>query len=193
MENNTINLLGENIKKLLNHPNNKKQLEYFLATFLTIDKASLHGKLKSYYNTILNTVTMTDDGIKSDLIIMFDDTAIKVRIYQTEDDECVIHILLGSLVEERGRLVELRYTSKNEYEDIVESFSLRNIDNPDDDLLKDLIKIKVIDLSRLKDLDNTTPQNRWIKFIGAQTNEERLEAAREDEYLMELYIWLMNN
>lgn len=75
----------------------------------------------------------------------------------------------------------------------MESFSLRNIDNPDDDLLKDLIKIKVIDLSRLKDLDNTTPQNRWIKFIGAQTNEERLEVAREDDYLKELYIWLMNN
>ena len=190
MNENCKNLLSENIKKLLNHQDNRKNLEYFLETFLNIPHEKIAGKLKVYYDTILNTVSMTKKGVSSDLLVMYDNVVIKIKSYETIHDEYVIHILLGTLNDEYGQLVELRYTKESEYDEIVANFSLRNANDPDDDLYRNLFKIKVIDLNRLDKLENTTPQNRWIKFIGAKNKKERLEAAQNDNYLMDLYEWL---
>ena len=192
MEKNFINLLSENIKKLLNHKDNRKELEYFLETFLDLPHEEIAGKLKVYYDTILNTVTMTKKGICSDLIIMYENVVIKIKSYETIHDEYIIHILLGTLNDDYGKLVELRYSNKSEYEDIVANFSLRNVNDPDCDLLKDLLKIKVIDLNRLDKLDNSNVEDRWIKFIGARNKEERLDATKGDESLKKLYDWLEN-
>ena len=190
MNENCKNLLSENIKKLLNHQDNRKKLEYFLETFLNIPHEKIAGKLKVYYDTILNTVSMTKTGICSDLIVMYDNVVIKIKSYETIHDEYIIHILLGTLNDEYGKLVELRYVKESEYDKIVANFSLRNAEDPDNKLFENLLKIKVIDLNRLDQLDNNTPQNRWIKFIGAKNKEERLDAAKNDQYLMALYKWL---
>lgn len=190
MNENCKNLLSENIKKLLNHQDNRKNLEYFLETFLNIPHEKIAGKLKVYYDTILNTVSMTKTGICSDLIVMYDNVVIKIKSYETIHDEYIIHILLGTLNDEYGKLVELRYVKESEYDKIVANFSLRNAEDPDNKLFENLLKIKVIDLNRLDQLDNNTPQNRWIKFIGAKNKEERLDAAKNDQYLMALYKWL---
>ena len=190
MNDNCKNLLSENIKKLLNHQDNRKNLEYFLETFLNIPHEKIAGKLKVYYDTILNTVSMTKTGICSDLIVMYDNVVIKIKSYETIHDEYIIHILLGTLNDEYGKLVELRYVKESEYDKIVANFSLRNAEDPDNKLFENLLKIKVIDLKRLDQLDNNTPQNRWIKFIGAKNKEERLDAAKNDQYLMALYKWL---
>lgn len=135
---------------------------------------------------------MTKKGICSDLIIMYENVVIKIKSYETIHDEYIIHILLGTLNDEYGKLVELRYSNKSEYEDIVANFSLRNVNDPDCDLLKDLLKIKVIDLNRLDKLDNSNVEDRWIKFIGARNKEERLDATKGDESLKKLYDWLEN-
>ena len=190
MNENCKNLLSENIKKLLNHQDNRKKLEYFLETFLNIPHEKIAGKLKVYYDTILNTVSMTKTGICSDLIVMYDNVVIKIKSYETIHDEYIIHILLGTLNDEYGKLVELRYVKESEYDKIVANFSLRNAEDPDNKLFENLLKIKVIDLNRLDQLDNNAPQNRWIKFIGAKNKEERLDAAKNDQYLMALYKWL---
>ena len=190
MNENCKNLLSENIKKLLNHQDNRKNLEYFLETFLNIPHEKIAGKLKVYYDTSLNTVSMTKTGICSDLIVMYDNVVIKIKSYETIHDEYIIHILLGTLNDEYGKLVELRYVKESEYDKIVANFSLRNAEDPDNKLFENLLKIKVIDLNRLDQLDNNTPQNRWIKFIGAKNKEERLDAAKNDQYLMALYKWL---
>lgn len=190
MNENCKNLLSENIKKLLNHQDNRKNLEYFLETFLNIPHEKIAGKLKVYYDTILNTVSMTKTGICSDLIVMYDNVVIKIKSYETIHDEYIIHILLGTLNDEYGKLVELRYVKESEYDKIVANFSLRNAEDPDNKLFENLLKIKVIDLKRLDQLDNNTPQNRWIKFIGAKNKEERLDTAKNDQYLMALYKWL---
>ena len=190
MNENCKNLLSENIKKLLNHQDNRKKFEYFLETFLNIPHEKIAGKLKVYYDTILNTVSMTKTGICSDLIVMYDNVVIKIKSYETIHDEYIIHILLGTLNDEYGKLVELRYVKESEYDKIVANFSLRNAEDPDNKLFENLLKIKVIDLNRLDQLDNNTPQNRWIKFIGAKNKEERLDAAKNDQYLMALYKWL---
>lgn len=190
MNENCKNLLSENIKKLLNHQDNRKNLEYFLETFLNIPHEKIAGKLKVYYDTILNTVSMTKTGICSDLIVMYDNVVIKIKSYETIHDEYIIHILLGTLNDEYGKLVELRYVKESEYDKIVANFSLRNAEDPDNKLFENLLKIKVFDLNRLDQLDNNTPQNRWIKFIGAKNKEERLDAAKNDQYLMALYKWL---
>ena len=174
----------------MNHQDNRKNLEYFLETFLNIPHEKIAGKLKVYYDTILNTVSMTKTGICSDLIVMYDNVVIKIKSYETIHDEYIIHILLGTLNDEYGKLVELRYVKESEYDKIVANFSLRNAEDPDNKLFENLLKIKVIDLNRLDQLDNNTPQNRWIKFIGAKNKEERLDAAKNDQYLMALYKWL---
>ena len=92
MNENCKNLLSENIKKLLNHQDNRKNLEYFLETFLNIPHEKIAGKLKVYYDTILNTVSMTKTGICSDLIVMYDNVVIKIKSYETIHDEYIIHI-----------------------------------------------------------------------------------------------------
>ena len=193
MENHCVNLLSEHFKQIFNEPNNKEVLKYLISTFLNVPEEEMKERFKVYYDTLLNTVEWTNQGINSNLIVMYDEIAIKIVTYHTEKSEFIIHMFLGSLDNNYGKLIELRFSStEKQTDEIVESYSLRCTNNPKLDIVSGLLQVKLIDTSRLPELDTTTSMNRWIKFIGATTKEERLAATANDEKLLNLYNWLEN-
>ena len=181
MPNLFTSLLSESLKIILSAKENEGELKYFLNTFLNIPEEKL-TKLEVYYNTILNTIEMTKEGIISDCIIKYNQKIAKIKTYHVEKNDFIIHILLYSLENEHTKLLEIHYTKNmNKNRDIIEHYHLQ------DKKFKDLLEIKIINTNRLNELDNSTSINRWIKFIGASCDEERLEVAKEDDKLMNLY------
>lgn len=180
------------LKQVLIHPNNEKTRKYFLETFLNINEKIASKKEEIFYKGILNHIDISSHGFTSDIIFKYDDFAIRINIYNTRNNDFIIHFLYGSVINEEGRLLELRFTKNQTYEkEIIEDNYLENSqDLSDNSLANYLLKIKTINLNRIKELDNNNAINRWLKFIASENNEERKKACKNDEVLTQFYNWL---
>lgn len=173
------------LKELLYQKSNRKQLKYFLETFLEL---TISTKMEMFYKEEFNHVKITEEGIISDLVIKFEDNLIKIKTYHTKTNDFIIHFLIGKSNDEYGKLLELRFTANiKEEKEIITTYSFANKKEPEKTLFKDLIQIKVIDLNRLNELENSNSFNRWIKFIGAKNRKELQVIIKEDKLLKELY------
>ena len=189
---NFIELMNEVVlQQVLIHPDNEKQRKYFLKTFLNINEEIINKKEEILYKGILNHIDIDKHGFTSDIILRYDDYAIRINIYNAKNGDFIIHILYGSVIDEAGKLLELRFTKNPPHKgEIIEENYLQNTDDPADKSLADLLKIRIIDLNRIQELDNSSAINRWLKFITAENSIERYEACENDEILTELYNWL---
>ena len=189
---NFIELMNEVfLQQVLIHPDNEKQRKYLLKTFLNINEEIINKKEEILYKGILNHIDIDKHGFTSDIILRYDDYAIRINIYNAKNDDFIIHILYGSVIDEAGKLLELRFTKNPPHKgEIIEENYLQNTDDPADKSLADLLKIRIIDLNRIQELDNSSAINRWQKFITAENSMERYEACENDEILTELYNWL---
>ncbi len=183
-----VNLLGEQFKLMLKEPCNLEETIYFLSAFLKIPENKLK-KSKVYYNTLLNNVDFSRKS--SNLIIMIDNIVIKLNTYFSIKQDFIIHILIGLDNSTYRKLIELSFKkTANKTGKIIEDYTY-NIDNTNIEL-SNVMNTRLIDLNKLKDLDYQTSVNRWLKFIGAKTKEERLCATTNDTRLKKLYNWLEN-
>lgn len=187
-----IDLMNEVVlQQVLIHPDNEKPRKYFLKTFLNINDEIINKKEEILYKGILNHIDIDKHGFTSDIIIRYEDYAARINIYNARNDDFIIHILYGSVSEESGKLLELRFIKNPDHKGkVIEDNYLKNTTDPNDKTFADLLKIKNIDLNRIQKLDNSTATNRWLKFITAQNNEERYKACASDEVLLEFYNWL---
>lgn len=187
-----IELMNEVIlQQVLIHPDNEKPRKYFLKTFININDEIMNKKEEILYKGILNHIDMDKHGFTSDIIIRYDEYAIRINIYNAKNDDFIIHILYGLVREESGKLLELRFTKNLSHKkEIIEDNYLKNITDPNDKSLADLLKIQTIDLNRIQQLNNSSATNRWLKFIASKNNEERYEACANDEVLLKFYNWL---
>lgn len=187
-----IDLMNEVVlQQVLIHPDNERPRKYFLKTFLNINDEIINKKEEILYKGILNHIDIDKHGFTSDIIIRYEDYAARINIYNARNDDFIIHILYGSVSEESGKLLELRFIKNPDHKGkVIEDNYLKNTTDPNDKTFTDLLKIKNIALNRIQKLDNSTATNRWLKFITAQNNEERYKACANDEVLLEFYNWL---
>ena len=180
-----INLMNEVVlQQVLIHPDNERPRKYFLKTFLNINDEIINKKEEILYKGILNHIDIDKHGFTSDIIIRYEDYAARINIYNARNDDFIIHILYGSVSEESGKLLELRFIKNPDHKGkVIEDNYLKNTTDPNDKTFADLLKIKNIDLNRIQKLDNSTATNRWLKFTTAQNNEERYKACANDEVL----------
>ena len=63
-----------------------------------------------------------------------------------------------------------------------------------EEILSELFQIKCLRLDTAREMvyDKNNLQQRWLRFIGAKSAEERENIAKGDELLMKLHNWCMN-
>ncbi len=182
-----INLMKKsNLKYFLANPQNIRQLKYFINTFINLPSSFKLNEIEVIFQSIINNYSEKERKSTSDLIIKSRRDIIVINSYTTNNKEYIIHMLIGSLDNEQYRLRELRFChelKEKEVNDIVTDYYLQSSELPNNDTFKDLLQIKTINLKRLNELSSDTAINRWLKFIGATNNEERIKATNEDEIL----------
>ena len=180
---------GECLKKVFYEKQNEEQLKYFLETFLGIKKEE---KLEVHYLGVINEIYKSGFMICSDLIIIYGDNMIKINTHNL-GDEFRINIIYGTKDDnEIGKILELRFCEDSHEENIIEEYFFGDLKDPDNEDMKDLYIMKIIDRSRLEELDNSSSMNRWLKFIGATSNYKRKQALENDQLLIELNMRLEN-
>lgn len=185
-----MNLLeNECLKKVFYDKQNEEQLKYFLETFLGMKE---EGGLEVHYLGIINDIYKAHSEICSDLIIIYGDKMVKINTHDL-GDEFRINIVYGSKDDnEIGRILELRFRENSYEKNIIEEYFFCDLKDPENEDIKDLYIIKIIDRNRLEELDNSTSLNRWFKFIGSTSNYRRKQSLENDQLLIELNMRLEN-
>lgn len=179
-----MNLLEkEFLKQVFYDKQNEEQLKYFLETFLGIKEG---GELEVHYLGIVNDIYKAYSEICSDLIIIYGENMVKINTYDLVD-EFRINIIYGSKDDnEIGKILELRFCDNSYEKEIIEEYFFCDLQDPENEDIKDLYIIKIIDRDRLEELDSSTSVNRWIKFLGATSNYRRKQSLENDQLLIEL-------
>lgn len=190
VQNEFVNLLEDsNLKIFLADNYNRELLKYFLKTFGSLPDDFDLSNMELIYRTIINDYIKPEFLSTSDLIIKSGRQIIVLKTYQTQEEDFVVHIMLSHLDNEMCKLREIILAKNCENQkEVIANASLQGPDELYNSICRDYIQIKKVDLSRLKNLDNTTSINRWLKFIAAQNYKERLIAQDGDELLKKAYI-----
>ena len=144
--------------------------------------------------------------MRGDIIIKFDKTIINLEAYSYFDymalckSTCYVMKIFSGLLEgdtynnlEQVVQINLVDTIKTKIgKDIENNYYLTNEVHVEDSLLKDkfMIKYHRIDKARNTFYNEDDARDRWLKFIGAKTEEEREMYAKGDKLLMEFHEWL---
>ena len=174
---------SEYLKDVFYNKQNEEQLKYFLETFLGMKKGE---ELEAHYFGIINEIYKAHSEICSDLIIIYGDYMIKINTYNLKD-ELIINIVYGTKNDDEiGKILELRFCKNSHEKNIIEEYYLGDVNDPNNEDIKDIYIMKLIDRSRLEELDNSSSMNRWLKFIGATSPEKRKQSLENDQLLTEL-------
>lgn len=156
-------------KNILIHPNNRKHLEYLIETFLELPRYSLKGK-----------IIVKNGQKKSHLYCDFDEY--KLLIYTViRKNNPILHFYYMPSPNFQGKWIEYRKVNGT-FQNIIKE-TKNGIDN-------NIIEAYHFTQATLNKLDCSTSLNRWLKFIWASKEEERLEATKGDEFLTDLLNWL---
>lgn len=166
----TVNLFDDmTFKKILINPSNRKHLEYLIETFLELPRFSLKDK-----------VIVKSGPKKNHIYCDFDQDKLLMYTY-TKQESTILHFYYVPITNPEGKWVEYKKINGT-FDDFKTNYYKKEENG--------ITATYYFTQKTLDKLDNSTILNRWIKFIWARDDEERLAAAHNDEYLMELYHWL---
>ena len=192
-------------KETFGNPDNKKYLIYFLSCFtdFSFDYLS-HVNIGIKYESIFNKTKYFDKAYRGDVVIEFSNYKINLECYSRFNEasfkKSATYVMrIFSTQNSRGTnsydicesVIQLNFIDNvsSSFPDELEfAYRLVNDKDYEDTMLSDEFVIKCFRLDKARsfeyNLDNKKVQ--WLKFIGAKTAEEREEAAKGDELLMEL-------
>ena len=195
-------------KETFAHPDNRDKLIYFLSCFTEFNKEYLEStNIKVEYESILTKSKRNDKNLRGDVIIKFDKYIINLEAYSTFDkdslNKSISYIMrIFSTQLDRGKdyntlesVIQINIvddvTPKDLIENIMENEIVLTSRKNKKEILSNMFEIKCLRLDRAREMvyDKNNKQQRWLRFIGARSLEERREIAKGDELLMELDTW----
>ena len=180
-------------------------LEDFLETMLDYKKGTLHNKLTVTYEKTLPKNSLQDKSFRGDVIIEYDNTIINLECYTTweitSEEKSIYYVMRILSAQKKNKkkevkqVIQINVVEENKtgrsklFENI---YQIVNLNNVKDILLKNKFMVKVFSLDSIKDSTYNMGNRKvkWLKFIGAKTEEEREQYAKGDKILMELTEWL---
>jgi len=183
-------------KETFGRRENRKFLEDLLECYHNYDKGYLKNKLDVRYESILEKEDYFNKSVRSDLLVKYDNTITDLEMYKLYNEESKI---------KSDYYIMRIYTSKLEigdsYKTLTKTTQINFISEDKIGISEDIKYTKEINKNVSQDyilLDNikNKPYNederfmRYLKFIGANSYEERKKCAKGDEMLMELNDWL---
>ncbi len=197
-------------KEAFAHPDNRDILIYFLSCFTDFTKEYLESvEIRVEYESVLTKTKSDDSSIRGDVIIKFGNHIVNLEAYSRLDknsfDKSMLYSMrIYSTQLDRGNTKYNKLesvTQINVVYDVTPKDLLCKEDFEDEfviiskktkkEVLSSLFQIKYyrIDFVNQMVYDKNNLQQRWLRFIGAQTAEERKEIARGDELLMAFDKW----
>ena len=189
-------------KEAFAHPDNRDKLIYFLSCFTDFTKEYLESvKINIEYESILSNPK--NNSLRGNLLVKFDKYIINIEDYSIFDknsfDKSMSYSMrvfsnANSETDVSKSVIQINIvdnvTPKDLIENLVEdTMILKDRDNDEIFFNKFQIKYYRLDAVREIEYDKNDLQQRWLRFIGAQTAEERKKIAEGDELLMELDNW----
>lgn len=182
---------------------NRLYLEYFLETLLDLPRGTFHNKLRVRYESPIEKKNYTDKALRADLLIDYLDYTINIECFSKFDTEafdktmCYAFRLASDI--KRGK----RYNKIKKIIQIViiknlhmkfskKSFNkylITNVNNVKDVLSKEKFQLYYYRLDYLDNVQaysyNDTIKLRLLRFIKAESKDERKRIAKGDELLMQ--------
>ena len=196
-------------KETISHPHNRKLLIEFISSALNIKKEIIYKDLKVSYENVLDKTKYNDRVLRGDLVVSFASYIVNLECYSNLNKASVdksTHYLsrIFSTSLDRGdkfqKYKKKKYIQINIAKDVHTHLdkSFKNIyhiacdNNPECKILKDEFEIIYYRLDKLNNnsYTNLSKEEKILKFIGAQTEEERNNIAKGDDILMETNNWI---
>ena len=194
-------------KEAMCHIDNRDKLIRFLELTTNLKKEVISNHLSVQYESVLNKSKYQDKSFRGDVIIEFDGYKINLESYSYFDrnslEKSISYVMrIFSTQLKRGKdyntlesVIQINLVDNMEVgkpEETVSEYYITNSKDINDKLLPDKFKIKFyrLDKARNMEYNELDEEMRWIRFMGAQSNEERKEIAKGDKMLMELNNWV---
>ena len=199
-------------KEALAHKDNRYFLEYFLETFLFLDKGSLKDKLNVEYESIFTNKRYGEKPMRGDIVVRYDNYKINIECYSTLNNKSIskynhyIMKVYSDIDEGKDYNIDTKVKQIN----IVDGVGNKNL--PDSVCSEYVLKDKKtgfeldqyqtftiyyyrVDLVQNNDY-NIDEENkdiiRFLKFIGAKSEKMRIKACEGDEKMLKFNKWLLN-
>ena len=192
-------------KETFSNISNRKFLVYFLSCFTDFSLDFLSNvNISVKYESIFNKTKYFDKAYRGDVVIEFANYKINLECYSRFNDasfkKSATYVMrIFSTQNSRGSnsydicesVIQLNFIDNvsSSFPDELEfAYKLVNTKNLEDTVLSDEFVIKCFRLDKARHIKYNLGNKKlqWLKFIGAKTAEERTEAAKGDELLMEL-------
>ena len=195
-------------KEALTHIDNRDKLIYFLSCFTDFSFDYLKQvNMRVLYESILSKTRLNDKGLRSDVIIEFDNYKINLECYskfnEESFDKSVNYIMrIFSTQLDRGKdynllesIIQINLIDNITYkfnENVINEYGIVNIKDLEDHPLANKFTLKFFRIDKAREIpyNKSDLTIRWLKFIGAKSQEERSSIAKGDELLMELDNWV---
>jgi len=194
-------------KEILCHEDNREKLIHFLKLITDIDEKNIRSNLSVQYESVLKKTKLNEKAYRADIIIKFDNYVINLesysyfnessfrkstnyimRIYSTLSKPGIESDHLQSVIQ-----INLIDNVKMKFDpSIISEYYIINGNNIDYRKISDEFKIKYYRIDKAKKVpyNELDEEIRWIRFLGAQSSEERRKISEGDELLMELNDWV---
>lgn len=183
-------------KEFFGNYKNIQFLEDLLESYYAYEKGFLKDKLKVTSETELPIIKYDDKRMRADLLVVIDNNIMVniemysefntkklqksksyiMRIYSTQ-------LTRGKDYNEIKKVTQINFVDKVEVKisDEIKSTSYFGNEKVSNDISMDIIRL---DIARKIDYNHNDRFVKWLRFLGAQTLEERKEISKGDELLM---------
>ena len=187
-------------KETFGNKNNIKYLEDFIESYLELKQGSLNKKLQVSYESSIPNNTYKEKANRCDLVVSVDNKLIiNLEMYKIFNDEAFKKSRLYLM-----KIASLQSQVGNKYKSLIRVEQLNIIEKLSTKEYKikrqlkntkyigyDDIKMKFYTLDFLNNKEyNESRFTKWLRFINANTEEERENISKGDKILMNLNKWL---
>lgn len=192
-------------KKALTSIENRDFLEYILEKFLNLKEGKLRNKLNIVYEEGVNYNNLTEkEKVRKDIVIAFDDTRISLNYHNYLDEvskrqsRYYADSLFASF-ENLKSFGKLHIIQINIVDKIKKGLLLDKAINKYSFLEKDNMmeltgnyEIYYYQIDKAKEKNKSDVINRFLKYLGAETNEKRKEIVKGNRHMEKFDKWIQN-
>ena len=185
---------------------NRRQLEKLLELILEYPKGYLKNKLEVHYESPLKKDNIHQKNVRGDIVVEFGDTTINIEAYTYFNmdslDKSLYYVMriqanklnIGDGYHKLGKTIQINFVEKSSLDlkdELITNFYLTSEKDLDTKILTDKFCVKIVQIDKARKLGYTNNElERWLKFIAAESGNERASIAKGDGLLVELNKWI---
>ena len=194
-------------KEILCHEDNREKLIHYIMLMTGISKNKIRRNLSVQYESVLKKTKLNEKAYRADVLVKFDGYIINLESYSyfninsfKKSTNYIMRIYStiskqGDKLEDLQSVIQINLIDnvKIKFDPNIKSeYYIINGNDIEDKKIADEFKMIYYRIDKAEEIpyNELTEEVRWIRFLGAQSSEERRLLAEGDEMLMELSDWV---